>query len=108
MHPYTMGLMRCLPDVDAPKGTRTLHPIPGRVLLRPTCPTGASLPALRAGYLPVFGGASRADRNRARHQVRCLRRAKDWEEVKRLWAVAETKSSAPKAVERELSTQEPC
>ncbi len=38
MHPYTMGLMRCLPDVDAPKGTRTLHPIPGRV------PSPANLP----------------------------------------------------------------
>ena len=31
LHPYTMGLIRCLPDVDAPKGTRTLHPIDGRV-----------------------------------------------------------------------------
>ncbi len=30
-HPYTQGLMRCLPDVDAPKGTRVLMPIPGRV-----------------------------------------------------------------------------
>ncbi len=38
MHPYTMGLMRCLPDVDAPKGTRTLHPIEGRV------PSPANLP----------------------------------------------------------------
>jgi peptide/nickel transport system ATP-binding protein len=38
MHPYTMGLMRCLPDVDAPKGTRTLHPIDGRV------PSPANLP----------------------------------------------------------------
>ena len=26
LHPYTMGLMRCLPDVDAPKGTRVLRP----------------------------------------------------------------------------------
>lgn len=31
MHPYTMGLMRCLPDVTAPKGTRQLVPIEGRV-----------------------------------------------------------------------------
>ncbi len=30
-HPYTRGLMRCLPDVDAPRGTRILSPIPGRV-----------------------------------------------------------------------------
>jgi peptide/nickel transport system ATP-binding protein len=30
-HPYTVGLIRCLPDVDAPKGTRQLVPIPGQV-----------------------------------------------------------------------------
>jgi peptide/nickel transport system ATP-binding protein len=30
-HPYTVGLMRCLPDVDAPRGTRHLQPIPGQV-----------------------------------------------------------------------------
>ena len=33
LHPYTMGLMRCLPDLDAPKGTRTLHPISGQSTL---------------------------------------------------------------------------
>jgi len=31
VHPYTVGLMRCLPDVDAPKGTRQLIPIRGQV-----------------------------------------------------------------------------
>jgi peptide/nickel transport system ATP-binding protein len=31
VHPYTVGLMRCLPDVDAPRGTRQLAAIPGQV-----------------------------------------------------------------------------
>lgn len=31
LHPYTIGLMRCLPDVDAPRGERQLKPIPGQV-----------------------------------------------------------------------------
>ncbi len=39
-HPYTKGLMRCLPDVDAPKGTRVLVPIPGRVPSPDQVPAG--------------------------------------------------------------------
>ncbi len=39
-HPYTIGLMRCLPDVDAPKGTRHLHPIEGRVPAPDKLPPG--------------------------------------------------------------------
>jgi peptide/nickel transport system ATP-binding protein len=39
-HPYTKGLMRCLPDVDAPKGTRVLVPIPGRVPSPDQIPAG--------------------------------------------------------------------
>jgi len=92
MHPYTQGLMRCLPDVDAPKGTRTLYPIPGRV------PSPANLPQ---GC--IF--APRCEQARGKcttehpalielepgHHVRCLRRAKDWQEVQRLWSVGEDK-----------------
>ncbi|MGB9586506.1 MAG: ABC transporter ATP-binding protein, partial [Anaerolineales bacterium] len=40
IHPYTMGLMRCLPDVDAPKGTRKLYPITGRVPSPGQLPSG--------------------------------------------------------------------
>jgi len=40
LHPYTVGLMRCLPNVDAPRGTRTLYPIPGRVPSRFNMPSG--------------------------------------------------------------------
>jgi peptide/nickel transport system ATP-binding protein len=90
MHPYTMGLMRCLPDVDAPKGTRTLHPIPGRVpspsnlpngcIFSPRCQqarTGCTIhhPAL----IEIEPG----------HHVRCLRRTNDWEAVQELWEASE-------------------
>ena len=40
LHPYTVGLMRCLPNVDAPRGTLTLHPIPGQVPSRYDMPSG--------------------------------------------------------------------
>jgi len=91
MHPYTMGLMRCLPDVDAPKGTRTLHPIPGRV------PSPANLPA-GCIFSPrcehAVGGCSLQHPQLLEiepgHQVRCLRRGHDWEGVKQVWAAAET------------------
>ncbi len=97
LHPYTMGLMRCLPDVDAPKGSRTLHPIPGRVpspanlpngcIFAPRCEqarTGCTIhhPAL----IEIEPG----------HHVRCLRRSNDWEAVKKLWAAAEIPAAADK------------
>jgi len=40
LHPYTVGLMRCLPNVDAPRGTLTLHPIPGQLPSRYNMPSG--------------------------------------------------------------------
>ena len=39
-HPYTAGLIRCLPDVDAPKGTRQLVPIHGQVPRLDEIPNG--------------------------------------------------------------------
>jgi peptide/nickel transport system ATP-binding protein len=92
MHPYTQGLMRCLPDVDAPKGTRTLYPIPGRV------PSPANLPqgCIFAPRCEQAKGECTVDHPaliemEPGHQVRCLRRAKDWDEVKRLWSIGEEK-----------------
>lgn len=90
MHPYTMGLMRCLPDVDAPKGSRTLYPIPGRV------PSPANLPA-GCIFAPRCEQAIKECtiehpslvEMEPGHQVRCLRRGRDWEEVRRLWAIAD-------------------
>jgi peptide/nickel transport system ATP-binding protein len=40
LHPYTVGLMRCLPDVDAPKGTRELQPIKGQIPALDQVPAG--------------------------------------------------------------------
>ena len=72
MHPYTMGLMRCLPDVDAPKGTRTLHPIAGRVP-SPDRPARRLhlLAALRAGQAEVLQLHSTRSWARSRPGIRC-------------------------------------
>jgi len=85
MHPYTMGLMRCLPDVDAPKGSRILHPIEGRV------PSPANLPSgcIFAPRCEQVQPECRAGRPQLKeiapgHQVRCFR-AWDWSAVKDIW-----------------------
>ena len=97
IHPYTMGLMRCLPDVDAPKGTRTLHPIPGRV------PSPANLPSgcIFAPRCEQFRSECSLEHPalvelQPGHQVRCLRRPKDWEGVRQIWKMADIlKNQAP-------------
>lgn len=85
LHPYTMGLMRCLPDVDAPKGTRRLYPIAGRVPSPANLPPGCIF-APRCEYaipecsqqhpelIEIEGG----------HMVRCLR-APEWLGKKITW-----------------------
>jgi peptide/nickel transport system ATP-binding protein len=92
MHPYTQGLMRCLPDVDAPKGTRTLYPISGRV------PSPANLPqgCIFAPRCEQAKGECTVEHPalielEPGHQVRCLMRAKDWQEVQRLWSIGDEK-----------------
>jgi peptide/nickel transport system ATP-binding protein len=97
IHPYTMGLMRCLPDVDAPKGTRALHPIEGRVpspaslpqgcIFAPRCEQAEPRCSLERPHLKEFAPG---------HQARCFRAA-DWESVKRVWEAAEIlpKESCP-------------
>jgi len=85
MHPYTMGLMRCLPDVDAPKGTRTLHPIEGRVPSPANLPQGCIFaPRCEQANHECTAEHPALVEIEPGHQVRCLRRAKDWDEVKRL------------------------
>lgn len=78
LHPYTMGLMRCLPDVDAPKGTRQLVPIEGRVPSPDKLPPGCIF-GPRCQYKipeceierPSLEGIIPG------HQVRCIR-ASEW------------------------------
>lgn len=74
LHPYTVGLMRCLPDVDAPRGTRTLHPIRGQVPPPTQIPAGCIF-APRCDYCEP---TCEAERPRLRdvaagHLVRCRR-----------------------------------
>ena len=89
MHPYTMGLMRCLPDVDAPKGTRTLYPIAGRVPSPGNLPLGCTFSPRCNLALPecslqspelieVVDG----------HQVRCLR-SLELKDARLIWDMEE-------------------
>lgn len=107
MHPYTMGLMRCLPDVDAPKGTRKLHPIPGRVpspanlpsgcIFAPRCQQASNNCTIDHPALIEFEPG---------HLVRCLRRTQDWQAVKRIWAAAEASQSVPHNENKELTVSQ--
>jgi peptide/nickel transport system ATP-binding protein len=85
LHPYTMGLMRCLPDVDAPKGTRRLYPIAGRVPSPGNLPSGCIFAPRCEQAIPecsqehpqlveIIPG----------HQVRCLRTL-EWVDKKVVW-----------------------
>ena len=106
MHPYTMGLMRCLPDVDAPKGTRVLHPIPGRVPSPANLPNGCIFSPrcemARSGCSKEHPVLLEIEPG---HFVRCLRRGADWEGVKQVWAAAETLKEQEPVVRVEPSEQ---
>jgi len=78
LHPYTVGLMQSLPNVDAPRGTRTLHPIPGRVPNRFNMPKGCIF-APRCDYaMDSCGqGAPLLVELSPGHFIRCIR-AEQW------------------------------
>ncbi len=89
MHPYTMGLMRCLPDVDAPKGTRTLHPIEGRVPSPNALPAGCIFsPRCELAHPECSLQHPELVELAPGHQVRCLR-SLDWMDAKRIWEMEE-------------------
>ena len=78
LHPYTVGLMQSLPNVDAPRGTRTLHPIPGRVPNRFNMPKGCIF-APRCNYATdnCKQGAPPLMELSPGHFIRCIRAA-EW------------------------------
>jgi len=85
LHPYTMGLMRCLPDVDAPKGTRRLVPIEGRVPSPANLPSGCIFAPRCDRAIPECTQQHPALTEIAPgHQVRCIR-AKEWLGSKLIW-----------------------
>ncbi len=78
LHPYTMGLMRCLPDVDAPKGTRRLVPIPGRVPSPDRLPQGCIFsPRCEFAQEICFQEHPLSEEHKPEHFVRCWR-ASEW------------------------------
>ncbi|GAB4471532.1 MAG: ABC transporter ATP-binding protein [Anaerolineales bacterium] len=78
LHPYTMGLMRCLPDVDAPKGTRRLIPIPGRVPPPHQLPQGCIFsPRCEFAQDHCFQERPIEEEIQPGHFVRCWR-AEEW------------------------------
>lgn len=85
LHPYTMGLMRCLPDVDAPKGTRSLHPIDGRVPSPDNLPDGCIFsPRCEFARENCFTEHPQLEEVIPGHQARCFY-ASDWLEKGVKW-----------------------
>jgi peptide/nickel transport system ATP-binding protein len=90
LHPYTMGLMRCLPDVDAPKGTRTLHPIDGRVPSPDSLPEGCIFsPRCEFARENCFKERPQLEEIVPGHQARCFY-ARDWLDKDVIWQEEET------------------
>jgi peptide/nickel transport system ATP-binding protein len=85
LHPYTMGLMRCLPDVDAPKGTRHLYPIVGRVPSPANLPPGCIFAPRCEHAIPECSQEHPQLTDIAPgHRVRCLR-ATEWVGKQMIW-----------------------
>jgi len=106
MHPYTMGLMRCLPDVDAPKGTRTLHPIEGRVPSPANLPAGCIFaPRCQQVEPECLAGRPHLKEISPGHQVRCFR-AWDWTAVKENWKTEDLVPLKESCPDRNGNTEE--
>jgi peptide/nickel transport system ATP-binding protein len=73
-HPYTMGLLSCVPRVDRPSGRHSLKPIPGTVPNPVVIPTGCSF-ADRCTYVQQRCRERRPALEAAASQslVRCVR-----------------------------------
>jgi peptide/nickel transport system ATP-binding protein len=91
-HPYTQGLLNCIPAIGSAKGTRALAPIPGHLPLPQERPSGCWFGPRCAHFTEETCGGNSipllpADDDR--HQVRCAR----WQEI----------VAAPAAVAAELT-----
>jgi peptide/nickel transport system ATP-binding protein len=74
LHPYTRGLLRCVPRLDASKAVRRLTSIPGQ-LPPPTAPVFACVFEARCGFARDLCRAARPEISPAApgHAVRCVR-----------------------------------
>jgi peptide/nickel transport system ATP-binding protein len=81
-HPYTQGLIDCIPDIGGGKHTRTLAAIPGHIPLPDERPSGCLFgPRCRDFQAGVCGGPAEIALRAAGkdHLVRCAR----WQEIDR-------------------------
>ncbi|MBN1667055.1 MAG: ABC transporter ATP-binding protein, partial [Anaerolineales bacterium] len=85
LHPYTMGLMRCLPDVTAPKGTRQLVPIDGRVPSPKNLPPGCIFaPRCKYALDECQQARPKIREIEPGHMTRCIR-AEEWLGEDTIW-----------------------
>jgi peptide/nickel transport system ATP-binding protein len=76
-HPYTIGLLRCVPRADRPAPRDGLAPIPGTVLSAAATPVGCCFAERCAHALPACRERHPALEAAGIHQVRCWR----WAEI---------------------------
>ena len=80
-HPYTLGLLECIPGLDADKRVRPLVPIPGQLALpherAPGCAFGPRCRHFEAGRCDRGAIAMESLPESTTHRVRCLR----WREI---------------------------
>jgi peptide/nickel transport system ATP-binding protein len=74
LHPYTQGLMRCVPKLGATKEGSILYPIRGRVPAPKDRPKGACIFAPRCDYATdrCYNGKPRLRELEPRHSARCF------------------------------------
>lgn len=92
-HPYTQGLLGCIPGIGSPKGVRALSPIPGHLPLPTERPRGCWFgPRCAHFQQDTCGGdaIALAPAESASHRVRCAR----WQDLTRE-SVALNEASAP-------------
>jgi peptide/nickel transport system ATP-binding protein len=82
-HPYTIGLLDCIPTLEADRATRRLVPIPGHVPAphaRPFgCVFGPRCSSFVAGQCDLHSIALEQSSDGSTHGVRCIR----WREIER-------------------------
>ncbi|MFC7398081.1 dipeptide ABC transporter ATP-binding protein [Chelatococcus sp. GCM10030263] len=85
-HPYTQGLIDCIPDIDSDKRSRVLRAIPGHIPLPQERPAGCLFAPRCSGFTKGLCDAPALDLERADedHLVRCAR----WQVMERPAAVA--------------------
>lgn len=74
LHPYTQGLMRCVPKLGSSKASMTLYPIRGRVPSPAERPDNACIYAPRCDYATARCQSERPEVRKitGRHRARCF------------------------------------